>query len=300
LTSEEKAKLLTDDYKERLISEGFSVSDSVRGSYSFEIVINSGSERIKLLTYFSSKGNKTLLQGNKDSDLYKQVNRIIFGELLFGSSEEINEPENYIGTDESGKGDFFGPLVTAGVYADENIRKKLLAVGVKDSKMLSTSAIISIDEKIKAIHGIKYNIVVINPEKYNILYDKFKNLNRLLGWAHARVLENILAVQDSPAAISDKFGDERFIIASLQAKGKNLNLLQYHKAEKYTAVAAASILARRRMLSWFEIQNNKYGFMIPKGSSGLVEQAAKKIKTEYGIEELDQLIKKHFKTSQKL
>ena len=42
----------------------------------------------------------------------------------------------HIGTDESGKGDFFGPLVIAGVLVDEKNAQHFLNLGIKDSKKL--------------------------------------------------------------------------------------------------------------------------------------------------------------------
>ncbi len=297
---EQKAISLSNEQKRILTAGGYNVSGPVKGSYCYELTALRGKEKVKVLTYFSLKGNKILLQGNKESEIYNDIHRLIFGESLFTADDETIEPDVYIGTDESGKGDYFGPLVTAGVYVDKNVSEQLKKVGVKDSKVLTEFAIRKLESDIKSISGGKFNIVVINPEKYNALYDKFGNLNKLLGWAHARVLENLLSIQEADTAISDKFGDERYIIISLQSKGKQLRLLQYHRAEKYTAVAAASILARGRMLNWFEAAGKKYGMEIPKGASPAVEAAAKKIKEKYGDDVLYQLTKKHFKTTNRI
>ena len=85
-------------------------------------------------------------------------------------------------------------------------------------------------------------------------------MNRILGWAHAKVIENLLENQiNVEEAISDKFGDEKYIYTSLQEKGKNITLHQVTKAERYTAVAAASILARDRFNSWFRHEKAKIG-----------------------------------------
>ena len=195
MNTEEKAKNLTAEHKRILSERGFSVSESQKGNYFYEITVSAGSEKVKVLTYFSSKGNKVLLQGNKESGIYKEIYRLLFGDSLFaGEPEELIEPDTYIGTDESGKGDFFGPLVTAGVYVDKNISAELKRAGVKDSKMLTDFSIRKMEAFIKTTAAGKFNIVVINPEKYNELYEKFGNLNKLLGWAHARVLENILSI----------------------------------------------------------------------------------------------------------
>ena len=252
--------------------------------------------KIKLLVYYGKKGLKVVLQGNRDSKTYADISRLILNELPF-EKPEFSEPSEYIGTDESGKGDFFGPLVIAGVYVDENIKKKLEAIGVKDSKQIAHSSIKKLAENIKKIAGEKsFNIVIINPPRYNELYEKFGNLNKLLAWGHARVLENILTRTEAAAAISDKFGDEGLILNSLQEKGKMLNLYQFHKAEKYTAVAAASIIARDKFNDWFERMNGELNMTIPKGASAKVTEAANIIIKKYNKDYLTQLTKTHFKT----
>jgi len=169
-------------------------------------------------------------------------------------------------------------------------------IGVRDSKLISHGLIRNLAESIKKISGQEcFNIVIINPPRYNELYAKFGNLNKLLAWGHAKVLENILNQKESVTAISDKFGDERLILESLQEKGKRLQLHQFHKAEKYTAVAAASILARDRFNDWFDKQKKELMIDLPKGSSQKVKDAARQIKAQYSDEILHKLTKAHFK-----
>ncbi len=279
---------------------GYKSTQPQKGNYCFEISLIQDREKIKLLVYYGKKGIKKVLQGNRDSKLYKQIYELIFDELPF-EEETFIEPEEYIGTDESGKGDYFGPLVIAGVFIDENKKKKLDELGVRDSKLIPHNAINKLSISIRRISEIdSYNIVIINPSKYNELYEKFGNLNKLLAWGHAKVLENILAKKDVLIAISDKFGDEKLITNALQEKGKKLELYQFHKAEKYTAVAAASILARDRFNDWFEKKKEELKIELPKGASEKVAETARQIKEKYGEEFLQQLTKTHFKTSRQL
>ena len=283
-------------YRELLKSKGYQASSPQKGNYCLESSISGDSGTVKLLVYFGKKGLKTVLQGNKDSKIYTDINRLVFDELPF-EKEDFVPPAKYIGTDESGKGDFFGPLVIAGVFVDEEIKRKLDDIGVRDSKKIAHLSIQKLADNIKKIAGYSsFNIVVINPARYNELYAKFGNLNRLLAWGHAKVLENILTNKEVPAAISDKFGDERLIQNSLQEKGKKLELYQFHKAEKYTAVAAASILARDRFNHWFDTKKREMKIDLPKGAAGKVTETARKIKSEFGAELLEQLTKTHFKT----
>lgn len=295
------AKKILENYITNLRKEGFKTSEPILAQFNYQVKIQHTEGNLKLLIYFGKKGNKVILQGNKELKFHQQVNNIIFGKKLFSTNTPVLiEPELYIGTDESGKGDYFGPLVVAAVFTDPSVSKKLVIIGVKDSKELTEHAISSIASSIKKLEGCVFNVIVINPEKYNLLYNKMGNLNRMLGWAHAKVLENILGVKNAPEAISDKFGNEKYIQNSLQEKGRKLILHQVTKAEKYTAVAAASILARDSFNKWFLRANKKLKIELPKGASKKVENKAKYIVKEYGNKALIKLVKLHFKTTKKL
>jgi ribonuclease HIII len=206
-----------------------------------------------------------------------------------------------IGTDESGKGDYFGPLVSAGVYIDEQSAKALIACGVKDSKELSDSKNLELAQEVTKICKGHFAIIEISPEKYNDLYEQFKeerkNLNTLLAWGHAKAIEEILSKIDCKVAIADQFADESFILGKLQEKGKKLKLIQMHKAEQNIAVAAASILSRARFLERLSKLSDEYKIDLPKGASRTVIENAKKFVDMYGKESLRKVAKLHFKTT---
>jgi ribonuclease HIII len=299
---EQSAEKIIKDYVNLFRKDYISATDISKAAYNYEVGLNDGKNNLKLQVYFGKKGNKVVLQGNKESEFYQKVKEIVFGPELFkADTNELTEPESYIGTDESGKGDYFGPLIIAGVFVNKNTQNSLRKAGVRDSKEINSDySIKAVSSEIKKIVGNNYNLVIISPEKYNKLYESFKNVNKLLGWAHARVLENILKEQEAPEAISDKFGDESYIKNSLQEKGKSILLHQITKAERYTAVAAASILARDKFNDWFEKISKELNFRIPKGASVEVEKAAKRLKAIYGEEFLHKYVKLHFKTSKKI
>jgi len=299
--SEQSAKLLLQNYLSEIRKSGLHTTEPEKAQYNFQAIIKGLDGNIKLLVYFGKKGNKVLLQGNKELQLYQKIYSLIFGDRLFSSVKTtVAEPKDYIGTDESGKGDYFGPLVIAAVFANSSISNKLKEIGVKDSKELADQSISIIADKIKKLKGCVFDVIVISPEKYNILYDKMGNLNKLLGWAHAKAIENVLNLKTAPEAISDKFGNEKYIYSSLQEKGKEIKLHQVTKAEKYTAVAAASILARDSFIKWFHKVNKQMNLQLPKGASQKVEQKAKYIKNQLGADVLKKLVKLHFKTTKKL
>ncbi len=209
--------------------------------------------------------------------------------------------KNWIGTDESGKGDYFGPLVIAGVFCNLSLESKLISLNVRDSKKIADSVIQDLSEKIKKI--CPFNVVVIGPEKYNQLYEKMRNLNKLLAWGHARVIENLLEQPNFGGVdevISDKFGDEKFIEKALMEKGKKIKLEQKIKAEEDLAVAASSILARAEFVNRLDKLSLEYGLSLPKGSSEKVDLVAKKVKEKYGEEILKKIAKLHFKNTARI
>lgn len=299
-SKESLALKILSGYNRQLIENGFAVSTPCRQNYAYSAEVSDTKDSVNLLVYFGKKGNKTVLQGNKESELYKKINKLIFGEKLFDETRLEFNSESYIGTDESGKGDFFGPLVIAGVFVDSAISNQLVKIGVRDSKMLSDFQIKKIARGIKKILKQRSGVIIISPKKYNELHIKMGNVNRILGWAHARVIENILNSFEVKDAVSDKFGNEKLILDALQEKGRSLNLYQTSNAERYTGVAAASVIARDVVVSWFESESKRIGIHIPKGASEEVEKAAKIILEKFGEEELNSLVKIHFKTSKKI
>lgn len=285
------------DIIKQLTGHGYICSEIVEKQYNLEVIVHYNKLKIKVLVYFGKKGVSTIVQGDNNSDFYINVKQIAIGEELFDTVRNMpDEPDEYIGIDESGKGDLFGPLVIAAVLVDENIKTKLSQIGVKDSKLLSDSQIKSISRRIRSIITInRYSVIVINPEKYNQLYNSFKNLNKLLAWGHSKAIENLVQQHDVLTAISDKFGNEGLIISELSKKKINLNLIQQTKAERYTAVAAASILAREKVLDWFERMSAELKISIPLGAGNVTNVTMNKIANEKGKEILSKLVKLHFK-----
>ncbi|MCI0495838.1 ribonuclease HIII [candidate division KSB1 bacterium] len=209
--------------------------------------------------------------------------------------------ETRIGTDEAGKGDYFGPLVIAGVLASERQIKIFEEVGVKDSKNLSDSSIRDYAKKIKDFLGKdQFSIIAIKPAKYNQLHESMKNVNRILAWGHARAIENLLEKNtDCHLAIADQFGDQRFIEDALMKHGRNIKIIQTPKAERELSVAAASILARNEFVRAMDLMGKNYGMSFPKGATNVIA-AAEKFVGKFGSNELNEVVKIHFKTTKQI
>jgi ribonuclease HIII len=196
------------------------------------------------------RSGKCLVQGKGAADWITFVlEPQVLGEARLGYEDVLNPEANapHMGVDESGKGDFFGPLVIAAAYVDAAIARDLKALNVRDSKSITTDkAAQDLAKKIRARLGDRFAVVAIGPAAYNRLYATMGSVNRILAWGHARAIENLLEkVPDCPRALSDQFGPEQQIQRALQQKGRQIKLEQRHKAESDVAVAAASILARR-------------------------------------------------------
>jgi ribonuclease HIII len=248
------------------------------------------------------KGPKALIQGKGVEEFVQfELEPKILGEAKLGY-EEVHSPEMFephFGVDESGKGDFFGPLVIAGVYVDPGIARKLIEGAVQDSKRIGSDARIrALADTIRKTSMGLNDVVLIGPAKYNELYDKFGNLNKLLAWGHARVIENLLAKKpDCARSLSDQFADARLIEQSLFRHGQKIEIQQRPRAESDIAVAAASILARDGFINWLEREGKKLGLRLERGVSPAVKVAARKLVEEKGADILRQLAKVHFRTA---
>ena len=247
------------------------------------------------------KGTKEFVEFTLEPEVLGEA---AFGEMLNAESEQF-DPR--IGVDESGKGDFFGPLVVAGVYINDSIARALDKMGVKDSKAITSDKKISkLAEGIRNISGCVHSVVPIGNASYNRLHQQMRNVNKILAWGHARVIENLLGQRDrmNPAplrAISDQFSRSKSTIQSaLMEEGRQLELVQMHKAESDLAVAAASILARDVFVQRIKELSNEFDLELPKGASAKVDQVGVEFLSKHGINKLGQAAKLHFRTTQKI
>ena len=262
-------------------------------------------QKNKLSVAVYEKGPKVLVQGRGVEEFVQfELEPKILGEAKLGY-EEVHSPEmfeQHFGVDESGKGDFFGPLVIAGVYVDRGIARKLLDAGVVDSKRIGSDARIrALADTIRKTSLGLVETVLIGPAKYNELYEKFANLNRLLGWGHARVIENLLGKKPGcPRSLSDQFADSRVINASLLKHGRKIAIEQRPRAESDIAVAAASVVAREGFINWLERKSNELGMRLERGVSPSVKDAARKLVETNGPGALREVAKVHFRTAHEI
>jgi ribonuclease HIII len=225
----------------------------------------------------------------------------VLGEARLGYEEVLNPEATaaHMGIDESGKGDFFGPLVIAAAYVDPELAAAFRELTVRDSKTISSDRVAEkMADDIRRLLGRRFSLVVIGPRAYNRLYARIGNVNRLLAWGHARAIENLLAeVPNCPRALSDQFGPKHRIEHALRDRGVTIKLDQRHKAESDPAVADASVLARAGFLRGLRELGERYHLTLPKGASSQVQAAAGQFIKTHGPTALNEVAKCHFKTA---
>ena len=253
-------------------------------------------DKINVVGY---KSGKLVVQGKKTEEF---VTNILEPEItknpLLGY-DEVHHPEWFelhAGMDESGKGDLFGPLVAATVIADGDMVRGWIDKGIRDSKAIgSDRAILDLEKKIRATKGVIIETAWANMGKYNELYTKFGNLNKMLAWFHARALETALDKKMAPWGLLDQFSKQPLTKGFLKTH-KGFDLRQRTKAESDPVVAAASIIARAQYVKAIQRLEEDAGISIPKGAGHQAANALRKLVEKFGPECVDRYVKTHFKT----
>lgn len=291
---------------------GWRISDEKAIQFGSQLTISDGTNKIPVAIYTSGKA---LIQG-KDCPLRRELQAWWYGKKPVSSEQTMPTTTQStlvktpvvspvasfagmarIGCDESGKGDYFGPLVMAAVYVDSSTETRLQAIGVRDSKMLTDNRMQGTAEEIKKL--CPHIVVPVEPKRYNELYAKTGNLNRLLAWGHAWTLEQLLAQAPCKLAIIDQFGDPSYIRNALRERGRQITVEQRTHAEEDIAVAAASILARAWFVQILEQLSKIAGVELPKGASDpSIVTVGRGIVARGGQEQLAEFAKLHFKTTE--
>jgi ribonuclease HIII len=206
-----------------------------------------------------------------------------------------------IGTDEVGKGDYFGPLAIGGTLLTESQAEALRVLGVKDSKLLSDTSIQYKAQEIRQrLPKEQWDVIRISPLTYNSLHQRLGNVNGILGWGHAKLIENLLKGREScTQAVADQFGDVSYINSKLKSRGRQIQLTQVVKGEREVSVAAASILARAAFIDDRRRMGEAFSTEFPKGSTHVIEFAREFVKKN-GAGSLRNVAKLHFRTTLKV
>ncbi len=281
---------------------GLTLSDEKEISYGIQLKFVKGNDEIPINVYFSKKkGISPVIGGSPMNPL-----RSIMQKILQQKPDASNKDHNWkiwAGTDESGKGDFFGALAVCGFIVKEKDIEDIKKLGVKDCKLLKDLELKKIAEKLYKNYKDNIEVLVLQPVKYNELYSKFregnKKLNEMLAWMHARVILNLNAKHKFEGAVVDKFASDRVLTSSIKEM-KNVKLIHKIKAEEDIAVAAASIIARYHFLNSIGSISRQFQLEFPKGASDKVIKVGKKFAEKFTKNRLNEVAKIHFKTIEKI
>ena len=238
---------------------------------------------------------KLMVQGKKKEDFIKfYLEPELLQTVSYSCPESSIDATPHIGVDEAGKGDVFGPLCIAALYADSAGIEQLIKMGIRDSKRLSDSTILKRADTIKKTYP--FSIVTIFPKRYNELYNQFKNLNYLLAWGHATAIEKITQKTGCKRVVIDQFASESVVEYTLRKKSLEVDLVQRHRGEEDVVVAGASILARAAFVQGIETLSAQFHLTLPKGAASQVIQIGKQFLASHGEDALSEIAKLHFKT----
>lgn len=274
-------------------------SDSYMRHAAPHAIISARNREVSVTLYTSGK---VVIQGKGATDFVTfTLEPLVLQSVTLGYEAEV-DPESvapHMGVDESGKGDYFGPMVIAAAYVDPSLAETMRQMNVRDSKRITSDRkAMEMGEQLRTLLGNRFALVKIGPRAYNRLYATMRSVNTILAWGHARAIENLLAtIPDCPRAISDQFGSKSQVERALMKQGRRIELVQRHRAESDLAVAAASILAREGFLRALLDMRKSLNADLPKGASSAVIEAAKTLATHRGPTILLETAKCHFKTT---
>lgn len=277
--------------------------------YGCQLEYSLGCEKSKINIYYSpSKDRITFTVPKKENRINDSLNEVVIQIQRHSSNPDIvdlHSWKNWVGSDESGKGDYFGPLVVAAFYTRYQDIIVLQRLGVKDSKQLKDAQINLLAQKIMERFPTQFQIITLVPKKYNELYHNFteskKNLNHLLAWCHSKVIATLARNFNPEGIFVDRFTKQGLIEYYLHAeKIDNCDILQAHQGERDIAVATASILARAKFNAGIDYYSKLLEITIPKGGGAKTITIGKQIVKEFGEDKLGEVAKLHFKNTQKI
>jgi ribonuclease HIII len=255
--------------------------------------------KVNVTAYTSGK---VVVAGKETEDFVQNVIEAeVTGAARLGY-DDVHHPEwfePHAGLDESGKGDLFGPVVSATVIAERPAIEAWRAAGVRDSKTIVDAQILKLDELIRATPGAVVETCYCGMAKYNELMLKpHANLNRLLAWQHATALEKALQKKWVGRGLLDQFSKEPLVQRELKKKGlERFNLEMRTKAESDPVVAAASVVARAEFVRAMIALSREFGDRLQKGSGALAKAQAALLVEKFGARALGRFAKLHFRTA---
>ena len=251
--------------------------------------------------HFQARGEDVVVSAYRSGKVVVQGK----GERAFLEGRGLAEPQSaeldapMVGSDESGKGDYFGPLVVAAVAAGPDQAAPLAQAGVKDSKKMSDGSVLRAAAAIRTI--CKHAVRALSPEQYNARHEAEGNVALFLATMHGEAAAAALkSAPESERVVIDQFTSVERLETALRKEGVDLPLEIRHRAEDNLAVAAASVLARAEFLIGLKELSYAHGLELPKGAGANVDRVARQIFEDGGMDALASIAKIHFKTTAKV
>ena len=199
-----------------------------------------------------------------------------------------------IGSDECGKGDYFGPLVVCAVRMEPDEAAKLADSGVVDSKALKDDRALQLGAALRGV--LPHAVRRLDPPEYNDRHAALKNVNLLLADLHAEAIRAL--AQPGDEVLIDQFSKKDLFEERLGDLG--LRIRQAPRAEANLAVAAASIIAREEFLTRLDELSGEAAIRLRKGAGAPTDAAGVEYARLHGAEALRAVAKLHFKNTEKV
>lgn len=289
-----------------LAQRGIHIDAEAAIPYGWQLRLSRGRETAVLNVYHSAKkGVSTVIGGKQESGLHQELSALLHKQSQAPAKATMHTWQSWIGSDECGKGDFFGPLVVVAFAADTAMLTRLKELGVRDSKAMRDDEITTVAHAIYAEYPSRAKCIIIKPERYNQLIADFKSkgktLNDLLAWQHSSAILDLRAsIPEVNGALVDQFSPSKKVAAGIKTKEPSFNVIERHGAEADPAVAAASILARYQFVQAMRQLSGYFGMELPKGAGARVDTAARKFVERYTEKRLGEVAKLHFKNTAKV
>lgn len=272
-------------------------------NYGYQLVTEFCGAKATVNIYNGKKGLNLVYSG--DSALQQKLQALLEGNAVSfeDAAGELATPVAkrglWAGSDESGKGDFFGSLVVAATVVDDTTAGRLAAAGVKDCKLLTDKKILELEDIIKE-NVVDFSVLELKPKVYNLRYEQVAaqggKLNQLLGYGHVAALSKVLERNsECHSALIDQFTKSTVNLRVLSERFPGCVVRQQPKAESDLAVAAASVLARAQFLHTMDALAQAAGVhALPKGGGAQATACARELAKKYGREVLRDYVKLHF------
>ncbi|GEN82281.1 ribonuclease HIII [Sporosarcina luteola] len=208
-----------------------------------------------------------------------------------------------IGSDETGTGDFFGPVTVAACFVSSEQIELVRELGVKDSKQLTDDYMRKIAPDLQAV--LIHSVLTLTNEKYNEVQAKGWSQGKIKALLHNQALKHVLRKMNGikpDYILIDQFAERGIYYNHIKNAREIIreNVLFSTKAEGlHVAVAAASIIARVAFLEEMDRLSLIAGVALPKGAGKIVDEAAAKILLKSGEDSLKSMTKWHFANAQK-